>query len=334
MDKRVSVGRDGGEVVLSVEGLSTYYYGPAGVVRAVEGVSFSVKRGQGFALVGESGCGKTTTVLSVVRLVPRPGKIVGGKVVFEGKDILQCDERVMRQIRGRRVGVVFQDGLASLNPVVRVGDQVAEVLRVHRGLGRRQGWEEAVRLLERVEIADAERAARAYPHELSGGMRQRVMLAIAIACRPALVICDEPTGGLDVTVSRRVLDLLRRIQRADGVGVVMVTHELDVAAGWADEVGVMYGGRIVERGGARQVFGEPLHPYTRALVEAMPRVGVRRSRLKTIGKAEGQREDGDGEGCRFRRWCERGRGRRICADHEPVLREVGQGRAVACWAVE
>jgi oligopeptide/dipeptide ABC transporter ATP-binding protein len=256
-------------VLLEVERLVVHYPGDRAPVPAVDGVTFWLARGETYALVGESGCGKTATGLALLGLV-EPGRVAGGRAVFEGRDLLALPEKEMRRVRGGRIGIVFQEPAAALSPVMRVGAQVAEALRIHRGLGRREAWREAVRLLQLVALPDPERQARAYAHELSGGMMQRVMLAIAISCGPSLLIADEPTTALDVTVQAQILALLRRLKGELGLTILLITHDLGVVAENADRVGVMYAGRIVEQATARSLFETPEHPYTRALLRSMP----------------------------------------------------------------
>ena len=271
--------------LLEIENLQVHYPGEGAPVRAVDGLSFSVERGETYALVGESGCGKSATALSILRLV-EPGRIVGGRLVFDGTDLLGLDDKAMRKVRGARIGMVFQEAAAALNPVMRVGAQVAEALRVHYRLRRKEAWTEAVRLLSIVALPDPERQARAYPHELSGGMKQRVMLAIALSCSPDLLIADEPTTALDVTIQAQILALLRQLRAEFELTVLLITHDLGVVAENADRVGVMYAGRLVEESPVRGLFAEPCHPYTRGLLRSLP------------GR---ERRDGDGAGRRDRR---------------------------------
>jgi len=255
--------------LLQIENLQVHYPGETGPVRAVDGISFRLERGETYALVGESGCGKTATGLAILRLVD-PGRVVGGSVRLEGTELLGLTEKAMRRVRGARVGMVFQEPAAALDPVMRIGSQVSESLRVHRGLGRREALAEAVRLLEMVALPDAEQQARAYPHELSGGMMQRVMLAIALSCSPSLLIADEPTTALDVTIQAQILALLRRLREELRLTVLLITHDLGVVAENADRVGVMYAGRLVEQAPTRTLFERPAHPYTRGLLRSVP----------------------------------------------------------------
>jgi oligopeptide/dipeptide ABC transporter ATP-binding protein len=269
--------------LLSVEDLSTEFSIDGRVVRAVTRVSFSVGQGEVIGLVGESGSGKSATGLSILRLLPREGRIVGGRVLLDGKDLASLPEPEMRRVRGGRIAMIFQDPMTSLNPYLRVEDQLAEVGVLHLGLSRRQAIEEAVALLDRVGIPDARKRAHGYPHEMSGGMRQRAMIAMALLGRPSLLIADEPTTALDVTIQAQILDLLRELVRERGLAVILVTHDLGVVAEIADRVLVMYAGRIVETGSAREVLKRPFHPYTWSLLRSVPRLDRRTPRLESIG---------------------------------------------------
>ena len=259
--------------LLEVQDLQTFFHAEGTVARAVDGVSFTVGAGETLAIVGESGSGKSVTSLSIMRLVPiPPGEIAGGRVLFRGRDLLALPEPAMRDIRGNEIGMIFQEPMSSLNPLLTVGEQISEVVRLHQGLGRNAARQRAVEMLGRVNIPDPERRAREYPHRLSGGMRQRVMIAMALACRPALLIADEPTTALDVTIQAQILHLIRALQIEMSMSVLFITHNLGVVAQVADRVAVMYAGRIVEQGDVRTVFAAPLHPYTRALLRSIPRV--------------------------------------------------------------
>jgi oligopeptide/dipeptide ABC transporter ATP-binding protein len=269
------------DTLLSVEGLTTAFETPAGPLTAVNGVSFSIGTGETLGLVGESGSGKSVTAFSIIRLVQAPGRIASGRVVFQGRDLLGLPEEQMRQVRGAGIGFVFQEPMAALNPVMRVGAHIAEALRVHGLATRAEARSRAIDLLRAVKIADPERRVDDYPHQLSGGMRQRVMIAIALACRPPLVIADEPTTALDVTVQAQILDLLRDMKRQFGISLLLITHDLGVIAETADRVAIMYAGRIVEQGPVREIFRAPAHPYTRGLLASIPG-GAAGSRLKAI----------------------------------------------------
>ena len=261
--------------VLEVANLSTYFFTRAGLVRAVDGVSLHVARGETLAIVGESGCGKSVTALSIMRLVPYPpGKIASGSVKLGGRDLLQCDDAEMRKIRGNRISMIFQEPMTSLNPVRRIGHQVAEALRLHQDLSKAEAGKRAIEMLQLVQIPEAARRAREYPHQLSGGMRQRVMIAIALACQPELLIADEPTTALDVTIQAQILDLIATLQKKLGTAVLLITHDLGVVAETAQRVIVMYAGRKVEEAAVTELFARPLHPYTRGLMGSIPRLPV------------------------------------------------------------
>ena len=313
--------------LLEIRDLHVHYDGPRGPVRAVDGVSFRLERGETYALVGESGCGKTATALSVMRLV-EPGRIVGGKILLEDRDLLQLSEREMCAVRGDRIGLVFQEAAAALNPVMRIGSHVSEALRVHRGLGRREAREEAVRLLRLVSLPDPERQARAYPHELSGGMKQRVMLAIALSCSPPLLIADEPTTALDVTIQAQILALLRSLREELHLTILLITHDLGVVAENADRVGVMYAGRLVEEAPVADLFTDPRHPYTRGLLSSLHASTTRRRRLPTL---PGTVPDpaSPPPGCRFHPRCPEVF--EPCSRDEPPDFPVGRGRRSACF---
>ena len=317
--------------LLEVRDLRTVFALEEGVVRAVDGVSFALERGRVLGLVGESGCGKTMTALSLMRLVPPPGRIVGGHVRLEGCDLLRLPEREMRAVRGAGLAMIFQEPMTSLNPVFTVGYQIAEAIRLHRRVGRRAAWARAVQLLDEVGIPEPERRARDYPHRLSGGMRQRVMIAIAISCEPRVLIADEPTTALDVTIQADILDLLRTLRERHGMAVVLITHDLGVVAEQADEVAIMYAGRIVEHASVLDIFERPLHPYTQALLRSMPGLGgERRARLEAI---PGQVPDllHLPSGCHFRDRCPKAIGR--CAEEDPSLEEKAARHAAACIRV-
>ena len=259
--------------LLSIEGLDVRYDSPRGDVRAVDGLDLVLEAGEVYALVGESGCGKTATGYAIMRLV-EPGRIMGGRILFQGRDLMTLTEKEMRGVRGAGIGFAFQEPGAALNPVMKIGTQVGESLRIHKGLSRKEAWSEAVRLLQAVSLPDPERQASSYAHELSGGMKQRVMLAIALSCAPALLIADEPTSALDVTIQAQILDLLRKLKADYSLTVLLITHDFGVVAEVADRVGVMYAGRLVEQAVAKELFADPKHPYTRALLRAMPEEGA------------------------------------------------------------
>ncbi len=322
------------EFVIEVRDLATHFATRAGLVRAVDGLSFRLLRGQTLALVGESGSGKSVTALSILRLVAPPGRIVAGRILFEGRDVLALSEREMRGLRGAHIALISQEPLAALDPVCPVGEQIAEVLRAHLSLPRRRAREAAVSLLERAGIPDARERARACSHELSGGMRQRVLFAIAMACQPELLLADEPTTALDATLQRQVLLLLRSMQREHGTSVLFITHDLGVAAEVADEVAVLYAGRIVEQASAAVLFAQPSHPYTRALLGSLPGAAPPRSRLSALeGSPPAPGEEVSG--CRFHPRCPLASAR--CTSEDPALRSLGwlvSKRLVACHHAE
>ena len=271
----------GADPLLRVEGLTTVFDGPRGPVTAVDDVTFEINPGETLGLVGESGSGKSVTALSIMRLVQRPGRIARGRLLFNGRDLLSLEDTEMQRLRGAEMALVFQEPMTALNPVLRVGDQIAETLRVHGRAGRREARRQAIELLRAVKITHPEDRVDDYPHQLSGGMRQRVLIAMAIACRPSLVIADEPTTALDVTIQAEILDLLREMKAALNLSLLLITHDLGVVAETADRVAVMYAGRIVETGPVREVFSRPAHPYTRGLLASVPG-GQRGARLRAI----------------------------------------------------
>jgi oligopeptide/dipeptide ABC transporter ATP-binding protein len=316
--------------LLEIHGLTTHYVSARGtrVTRAVQDVSFTLRDGETLGIVGESGSGKSTLALSLLRLLPPGARTVAGSVRFEGEDLLAKPEAEMRRIRGKRIAMILQDPMASLNPLFTVGDQVAEPLRVHEGASRRGAWERARELLASVRIAAPGMRVRNYPHELSGGMRQRIVGAIAISCGPRLLIADEPTTSLDVTIQAQYLALLRDLQRAQGLALIFITHNLGIVARMCDAVAVMYAGRIVESGPVREIFSAPRHPYTRALIESIPRLGESNGRLTAI---EGQPPDPAAlpEGCAFHPRCPVRLEK--CASERPRDSVVGAGHHTACW---
>lgn len=318
--------------ILEVRDLKTYFYTEDGVVKAVDGVDFDVRRGEIVALVGESGCGKSVTSFSIMQLVGVPGKIVGGEVLFNGQDLLELPESQMRLMRGDRMSMIFQQPTSCLNPVFRVGDQIAEVLRIHRGMDNKEGWERAVHLLRTVGIPEPEKRIHSFPHELSGGMAQRVMIAMALACEPELLIADEPTTALDVTIQAQILDLMRDLQGRFGASIILITHDMGVVAEMATRVSVMYAGRIVEQTAVDTLFDTPLHPYTRGLLSSIPVMGVVKDRLDTIPGAVPNLINLP-PGCKFAPRC---RARlehnlSICTEQEPDLIEYDPDHRVRCW---
>ena len=317
--------------LLSVKNLSTHFFTEDGIAKAVQDVSFSIKKSKTFALVGESGCGKSVTALSIMRLVPEPpGKIVAGKIIFEGRDLSVLSEKQMRSVRGNKIAMIFQEPMTSLNPVYTVGNQIVEAIKLHQKKSTSQAWADAVGMLRKVGIADPERRINEYPHQLSGGMRQRVMLAMAVSCEPALLIADEPTTALDVTIQAQILDLLDELQKQNGMSILLITHDLGIVAERADSVAVMYASRIVEVADSQSLFAEPLHPYTQGLLKSLPRLGFSGRRLQTISGnvPEPLRFPA---GCKFHPRCPVGCNDKRCQTVEPKLRNVKGGRYVACW---
>jgi len=316
--------------ILSVKNLSTHFFTEEGVIKAVQDVSFSIKKGRTFALVGESGCGKSVTALSIMRLVPAPqGKIVGGEIFFEGRNLPALSENKMRQIRGKKIAMIFQEPQTSLNPVYTVGNQIAEVIRLHQKKSCKEAWADTVEMLRKVGIADPARRAHEYPHQMSGGMQQRIMIAMAVSCKPALLIADEPTTALDVTIQTQILDLLDDLQKQNGMSILLITHDLGIVAERAENVAVMYASRIVEVAETPRLLAEPLHPYTQGLLKSLPRLGFSEKRLQTISGNVPEPLHFP-TGCKFHPRCPRGKIDKQCQTIEPVLREVQPGRCVAC----
>ena len=318
--------------LLEVKNLKTYFFTEDGVVKAVDGVDITVKPGEVLGLVGESGCGKSVTSLSIMRLIGIPGKIVEGEILFEGRDLLKLSEAEMVDMRGNRISMVFQQPQSSLNPVFKVGDQVGEVFQIHQNMGREESWERAVDLLRLVGIPDPESKAHAYPHEMSGGQAQRVMIAMALALNPQLLLADEPTTALDVTIQAQILDLISDLRYRMGTAVVLITHDLGVIAEMADRVAVMYAGRIVEQSGIKALFDKPLHPYTQGLIASIPVLGKIQDRLDVIPGSV-PNLIGLPPGCKFAPRC---RSRveyelTICTEIEPDLVPVLPKHTVRCW---
>lgn len=316
------------DVLIKVEDLKTYFYTEDGVVPAVDGVSFSIEAGKTLGLVGESGCGKSVTSLSIMRLIPPPGRIVGGRIIFDGINLIDLPESEMRKIRGNKISMIFQEPMTSLNPVFTVGSQIAEAIQLHQGLDRNSAMERAVELMRLVGIPSPELRVKDYPHQLSGGMRQRVMIAMALACNPKLLIADEPTTALDVTIQAQILELIKELREKFGMSVLLITHNLGVVAETADNVAVMYAGRIVEYGTVRDIFKNPLHPYTWGLLQAIPRLDTTRERLLTI---EGTVPDmlSLPMGCKFAPRCMFVKPK--CEESEPPLEEISPGHFSRCW---
>ncbi len=316
--------------LLDVRNLETRFHTSNGVVKAVDGVSFDVEPGETLALVGESGCGKSVTALSVMRLIPSPpGRITGGEVLFDGRDLLALSDKAIRQVRGKDIGMIFQEPMTSLNPVLTIGLQLTETMEHHLGLSRDKARARAIELLSLVGISEPERRLSQHPHQFSGGMRQRVMIAIALSCRPRLILADEPTTALDVTIQAQILELLKKLSREFGVAMVIITHNLGVVARYADRVNVMYAGRVVERGPAAEIYDRPRHPYTLGLLRSVPRLDQpRRDRLDPI---PGQPPDLARlpAGCSFRPRCRFAVDR--CEREVPPLMPQPGHQLSACW---
>src|SRR5215211_2402663 len=314
--------------LLEVKDLQTHFPTRTGLVRAVDGVSFYLDRGELLGLVGESGCGKSMTALSIMRLISPPGKIVNGEILFDGKDLLKLSDSEMREMRGDDIAMIFQDPMTSLNPVFTVGEQIAEALRLHRKLSRKEARQATIEAMREVAIPDPARRVDDYPHQLSGGMRQRVMIAMALACNPKLLIADEPTTALDVTIQAQILELMTGLNRDLGTAIILITHDLGVVAEVCKRVIVMYAGRIVEQGAAKDLFANPQHPYTMGLLRSIPTVGERvKDPLVPIG---GLPPDllNPPKGCRFRPRCPRAQTK--CEESPPLI-ETAPGQQAACW---
>ncbi len=323
------------DVVLKVANLRTFFNTPQGVVRAVDGVSFEVKRGRVLGLVGESGCGKTATALSVLALIPRAGlEVFTGQIRYRDTDLLGLTSMQMQKIRGRYISMVFQDPLSALNPVFTIGEQIAETLRLHLRMNRREAREKSVELLKLVGIPSPEKRYREYPHQLSGGMRQRVMIAMAISCGPDVILADEPTTALDVTLQAQILDLLHDLRERMGMSMVLISHDLGVIAEMADEVAVMYAGRIVEYASTHKLFTDPLHPYTRGLLNSLPYSAASEEKTKRLMAIPGTVPalHSPPPGCKFHPRCSLAE--EICRHEEPALEEKTSQHSVRCWMVE
>ena len=319
--------------LLEVKNLRTHFYTFEGVVKAVDGVSYDLEEGETLGLVGESGCGKSVSAMSLMRLIPDPpGKIVDGEILFEGQDVLQLSMDEMRHIRGAKMSMVFQEPMTSLNPVLNLEKQLGETLQLHKGMSKQEARQESVELLARVGIPDPERRVRQYPHQFSGGMRQRVMIAMALSCNPRVIIADEPTTALDVTIQAQILELMKGLTQEFGVAMIVITHNLGVVARYADRMNIMYAGKIIERGESAEIYSNPRHPYTVGLLKSVPRLDLpRRTRLDPI---EGQPPDliAVPKGCAFRARCKWAVDK--CATEEPALESVAEGHYSACWRSE
>jgi len=324
------------QIILEIKNLKTYFYTYEGIAKAVDGVSYQLAQGEPLGVVGESGCGKSVTALSILRLVPvPPGRIVGGEILFKGENLLDFTEDRMRKVRGNRISMIFQEPMTSLNPVFTAGDQIQETLRLHQGLSKKDALEKSIEMLRLVNIPSPERAVSRHPHELSGGMRQRVMIAMALACNPEILIADEPTTALDVTIQAQILDLMNRLKEELGMAIILITHNLGVVAETTKRVIVMYAGKIVEETETKTLFGNPQHPYTMGLLQSIPILGdkIRRGkvRLNEIpGVVPSLYELPSG--CKFSTRCPSVMD--ICREREPEFRETGKGHFCSCWLME
>jgi oligopeptide/dipeptide ABC transporter ATP-binding protein len=326
---------DNGAPLLEVRDLRTYFHTRDGVVKAVDGVSFDVHRGEVLGLVGESGCGKSVTSFSIMGLVGQPGRVESGSVTFDGRDLLEMPKKDLRKLRGEHISMIFQQPQSSLNPVFRVGAQISEVFEIHRDMKKAAGAEGAIEMLRRVGIPDPEERAKAYPHEFSGGMAQRAMIAMALACEPELLIADEPTTALDVTIQAQILDLMRDLQRDSNTAVVLITHDLGVVAEMADRIAVMYAGEIVEEADVEELFAEPKHPYTQGLIGSVPILGQLKEELAVIPGNVPNLVDLP-VGCRFADRCQARIDHALekCTVEKPDLFQVGNRHKARCWLYE
>ena len=320
------------ERLLDIKDLSTYFYTSEGEVKAVDGVSFHINEGETLAVVGESGCGKSVTSLSVMRLIPwPPGKIVGGEILFNQKDILKMSDEEMQKIRGNEISMIFQEPMTSLNPVYSVGFQISEALELHQHMNKAQAWEKSIDMLKLVGIPLPEKRVAEFPHQLSGGMRQRVMIAMALACNPRLLIADEPTTALDVTIQAQILDLLCKLKSELGMAILLITHDLGVVAEMAERVVVMYAGKVVEEGDVISIFHHPLHPYTEGLLESIPKLHAKNDEKLHVIEGIVPNPAHMPKGCRFSPRCPKASEQ--CFSAEPPLQEAGS-RRLACWNVK
>ncbi len=319
--------------LLEVRDLKTHFFTPEGVVKAVDGISYEVKEGETVALVGESGCGKSVSVLSIMRLIPKPqGRIIGGQIIFDGKDLLKLDDGGIRGIRGKEMAMVFQEPMTSLNPVLTIGRQLTETLEIHLKMGKSQAKNRAMELLRLVGIPDAEQRLSQYPHQFSGGMRQRMMIAMALSCNPKLILADEPTTALDVTIQAQILELLKDLSQRFGVAIIIITHNLGIVARYADRMNMMYAGKLIERGTCKEIYHNPRHPYTIGLLRSVPRLDQpRKTKLDPI---EGQPPEMVNllPVCSFLDRCKFAIER--CAKEAPPLMTAGEGHLSACWVAE
>jgi len=321
------------ERLLDVKNLKTYFFTDEGVVRAVDGVDLYIEKGETLGVVGESGCGKSVTALSIMKLIPSPpGRITEGEILYNGTNLVDMPAGQMRKIRGKEISMIFQEPMTSLNPVFTCGEQIAEALRLHEGLSRRAAMDKTVDMLKLVHIPNAERRVKEYPHQLSGGMRQRIMIAMALSCNPKLLIADEPTTALDVTIQAQILELLNELKSKLKMAVMLITHDMGVIAETAQRVVVMYAAKVAEEASVGDLFKEPLHPYTQGLLRSIPRIDLaatERRRLETIPGTVPTLRGEIAPGCRFAPRCPFVKS--VCTEKDPVIKEVKPGHKVACW---
>ncbi len=321
------------DALLEVKELKTHFFTPEGVIKAVDGISYDVKEGETVALVGESGCGKSVSVLSIMRLIPKPqGRIMGGQIIFDGKDLLKLDDEGIRSIRGKEIAMVFQEPMTSLNPVLTIGRQLMETLELHLEMEKKEAQNRAMELLRLVGIPDARQRLPQHPHQFSGGMRQRMMIAMALSCKPKLILADEPTTALDVTIQAQILELLKNLSQRFGVAIIIITHNLGIVARYADRVNMMYAGRLIERGTCKEIYHNPRHPYTIGLLRSVPRLDQpRKAKLDPIEGQPPEMVDLP-PSCSFLARCKFAVDR--CADEAPPLMKVGDDHFSACWVAE
>ncbi len=317
------------EEILEVRDLRTYFHTDEGVVPAVDGVDFTLKRGKTLCVVGESGCGKSVTAFTVMRLIPMPpGKVESGEILYNGKDLVKLTENEMRKIRGNEIAMIFQEPMTSLNPVYTIGNQIVEAIVLHQNVKSKEARQRAVEMLEKVGLPDPEKRIDEYPHQMSGGMKQRVMIAMALSCNPEVLIADEPTTALDVTIQAQILDLLRHLKETEGMSIMLITHDLAVVSEVADEVLVMYASKVVENAGVNEIFNDPKHPYTQGLIKAIPQLGNRVDRLNEI-PGQVPKPQNYPKGCHFADRCPHVMD--ICYKNDPGMAEVGGGHLVSCF---
>jgi oligopeptide/dipeptide ABC transporter ATP-binding protein len=317
---------------IEVRNLKTYFYTEDGVVRAVDGLSYRLAKGETLGLVGESGCGKSVSALSVMRLVASPGKIVEGEILLDGLDLLQCSEPEMREVRGNRISMIFQEPMTSLNPVFTIGNQIMEAIRVHQDVSRNEARDRTIAMIRRVKISAAETRVDEYPHQMSGGMRQRVMIAMALACNPEVLIADEPTTALDVTIQAQIMELLAELQSEFQMSILLITHNLGLVAEVSDQIAVMYASKVVEHTSTPELFASPLHPYTHGLLTSVPTLGMSREQELNVIPGQVPNPLHFPTGCRFHPRCPVAEQR--CKEEEPLLREVKPGHWAACHFIE